>query len=149
MGLRRPSIADEVIRLSSDYHGLEHFQWGGGFAVAGHHHDMGWRGREEISQLHFGIQAFEHLLGEIMHDTEHHHLYQQQLQQSVARLQLANRTDGLTGVLNRSYWQQQLSYEIQRAERYQHPLSLLLFDLDKFKPVNDEAGHKAGFTSLL
>ena len=72
----------------------------------------------------------------LIEDATDAYVYQQQLQQSVARLQLANRTDGLTGVLNRSYWQQQLSYEIQRAERYQHPLSLLLFDLDQGKITN-------------
>lgn len=85
----------------------------------------------------------------LIEDATDAYVYQQQLQQSVARLQLANRTDGLTGVLNRSYWQQQLSYEIQRAERYQHPLSLLLFDLDKFKQLNDRYGHLGGDAVLV
>lgn len=85
----------------------------------------------------------------LVEDATDAYVYQQQLQQSVARLQLANRTDGLTGVFNRSYWQQQLGYEIQRAERYQHPLSLLLFDLDKFKQLNDHYGHLGGDAVLI
>ncbi|GAB57324.1 sensor domain-containing diguanylate cyclase [Rheinheimera nanhaiensis] len=85
----------------------------------------------------------------LVEDATDAYVYQQQLQHSVARLQLANRTDGLTGVFNRSYWQQQLGYEIQRAERYQHPLSLLLFDLDKFKQLNDHYGHLGGDAVLI
>ena len=64
--------------------------------------------------------------------------------QSVMQLEHANRTDGLTGVYNRRYWQQQLQLELLRAERYQHPVSLLLFDLDKFKQLNDSYGHQGG-----
>lgn len=70
--------------------------------------------------------------------------YQQQLQSSMLQLELANRTDGLTGIYNRRYWQQQLQQELLRAVRYQHPLSLLLFDLDKFKQLNDTYGHQGG-----
>lgn len=83
-------------------------------------------------------------VGLLIEDATDAYVYQQQLQRSVAQLEQANRTDGLTGIYNRHYWQQQLSYEIQRAQRYQHPLSLLLFDLDKFKQLNDQYGHLGG-----
>lgn len=85
----------------------------------------------------------------LIEDATDAYVYQQQLQQSMAQLEHANRTDGLTGVFNRRYWQQQLNYEIQRAQRYQHPLSLLLFDLDKFKQLNDDYGHQGGDTVLV
>lgn len=85
----------------------------------------------------------------LIEDATDAYVYQQQLQQSVIQLEYANRTDGLTGVYNRRYWQQQLGYEIQRAERYQHPLSLLLFDLDKFKDLNDQYGHQGGDFVLI
>ncbi|WP_333606382.1 sensor domain-containing diguanylate cyclase [Arsukibacterium sp.] len=85
----------------------------------------------------------------LIEDATDAYVYQSQLQQSNQQLELANRTDGLTGVLNRRYWQQQLSYEVQRADRYQHPLSLLLFDLDKFKLLNDHYGHQAGDLVLI
>lgn len=80
----------------------------------------------------------------LLEDATDAYVYQQQLQQSAMQLQHANRTDSLTGVYNRCYWQQQLGYEIQRAERYQHPLSLLLFNLDKFKDINNRYGHLGG-----
>lgn len=76
-------------------------------------------------------------------------VYQQQLQSSMLQLEQANRTDGLTGIYNRRYWQQQLQLELQRASRYQHPVSLLLFDLDKFKLLNDTYGHQGGDTVLV
>ena len=85
----------------------------------------------------------------LIEDATDAYVYQQQLQQSMAQLEQANRTDGLTGVFNRRHWQQQLGYEIQRAQRYKHPLSLLLFDLDKFKQLNDEYGHQGGDTVLV
>lgn len=85
----------------------------------------------------------------LIEDATDAYVYQQQLQQSVLQLEYANRTDGLTGVYNRRYWQQQLEYEIQRAERYEHPLSLLLFDLDKFKDLNDRYGHQGGDFVLI
>ncbi|HEX5793790.1 MAG TPA: diguanylate cyclase [Rheinheimera sp.] len=85
----------------------------------------------------------------LIEDATDAYVYQHQLQQSMVQLELANRTDGLTGVYNRRYWQQQLGYEIQRAMRYQHPLALLLFDLDKFKQLNDHYGHQGGDAVLI
>ncbi|MBU1311376.1 MAG: diguanylate cyclase [Gammaproteobacteria bacterium] len=76
-------------------------------------------------------------------------VYQQQLHNSMQQLEQANRIDGLTGIFNRRYWQQQLQLELQRATRYQHPLSLLLFDLDKFKQLNDTYGHQGGDAVLM
>lgn len=71
-------------------------------------------------------------------------LYQQELQRNMQALQQANRMDGLTQVFNRSYWEQLLNAEILRARRYHQPLSLILFDLDKFKQLNDIYGHQGG-----
>ncbi|MDP5144422.1 GGDEF domain-containing protein [Rheinheimera baltica] len=85
----------------------------------------------------------------LIEDATDAYVYQQQLQHSMAQLELANRTDGLTGVFNRRHWQHELGQEIQRAKRYQHPLSLLLFDLDKFKRLNDQYGHQGGDAVLI
>jgi hypothetical protein len=52
--------------------------------------------------------------------------------------------DALTGLPNRYQMDSTLSYEIERAERYGHPLSMAIFDLDDFKRVNDTWGHSAG-----
>jgi diguanylate cyclase (GGDEF)-like protein len=57
--------------------------------------------------------------------------------------QLAFR-DGLTGIFNRRYFDQKMREELERATRYQQPLSVLMIDIDHFKTVNDEFGHLLG-----
>ncbi len=58
-------------------------------------------------------------------------------------LSLANR-DGLTGVANRRFFDEFLKKEWARAQRNQHPLSLILLDIDHFKSINDTFGHQEG-----
>ena len=53
-------------------------------------------------------------------------------------------TDPLTGLRNRRYLDSHLGRMIDRARESRSPLSLLAFDLDRFKAVNDEFGHAAG-----
>lgn len=52
--------------------------------------------------------------------------------------------DGLTGIYNRRYFYETLHREISRSQRYVRPLSLVVFDIDFFKSVNDTHGHLAG-----
>src|SRR6476469_5704094 len=52
--------------------------------------------------------------------------------------------DGLTQVFNRRYFLEQLDREVSRAKRYRRSLSLVMFDIDRFKGVNDSFGHLAG-----
>jgi diguanylate cyclase (GGDEF)-like protein len=54
------------------------------------------------------------------------------------------RTDVLTGLSNRRHAEEVLSDETARSQRYGHPLSVILFDLDDFKSLNDDLGHDAG-----
>lgn len=58
-------------------------------------------------------------------------------------------TDGLTGLWNRRYLNLVLRKEIERAERFRRPLSMLLLDIDHFKRVNDDHGHLAGDEVLV
>ena len=52
--------------------------------------------------------------------------------------------DRLTGVHNREYFMKRLIQELERANRFQLPLSLLMVDIDNFKQVNDMLGHPQG-----
>lgn len=53
-------------------------------------------------------------------------------------------TDELTGLYNRRHFIQLAEKEVDRAVRYRHPQALIMFDLDRFKQVNDTYGHPAG-----
>jgi len=52
--------------------------------------------------------------------------------------------DPLTGIFNRVYLTERLHQEIKRSQRYGHPLSVIMCDIDHFKDVNDLHGHRAG-----
>jgi diguanylate cyclase (GGDEF)-like protein len=52
--------------------------------------------------------------------------------------------DGLTGLFNKRYFNEAHERELQRAVRYGRPISILLFDIDHFKNINDRFGHVAG-----
>ncbi|GEM_PF-1640624 len=53
-------------------------------------------------------------------------------------------TDGLTGIYNHRYFQDRLELEMERATRYNRPLSLAMLDLNDFKRYNDVYGHQQG-----
>jgi len=71
-----------------------------------------------------------------------------QLQQRLSQLEQLVATDRLTGVWNRSHFDRMIELELSRSNRYQHPLSLILLDIDHFKQVNDRFGHAAGDSVL-
>jgi diguanylate cyclase (GGDEF)-like protein/hemerythrin-like metal-binding protein len=61
-----------------------------------------------------------------------------------ASLEALALKDELTGVLNRHSLDQTVAAEMERQDRYQTPLSLIMFDLDHFKRINDLFGHDRG-----
>lgn len=64
--------------------------------------------------------------------------------QTEEQLRLMSITDPLTGVYNRRFLQETLLKELHRAERHAESFSLIAFDLDRFKQVNDLYGHATG-----
>jgi len=59
-------------------------------------------------------------------------------------LESLSRTDMLTQLNNRGYWEECLSQEFMRFHRSKQPCTLIMFDIDHFKKVNDTYGHQAG-----
>lgn len=68
----------------------------------------------------------------------------QQLNITEQKMRLLATTDSLTGILNRRYFFERAQNELERALRYGYSMSLLILDIDHFKPVNDRFGHQAG-----
>lgn len=65
------------------------------------------------------------------------------------RLKELSITDGLTKLFNSRHFYNQLKSEVGRCTRYQHPLTLLILDIDHFKDYNDAYGHLEGDKVLL
>jgi len=65
------------------------------------------------------------------------------------KLQKLAITDGLTRLYNSRSFYSQLELEVDRFNRYQHPLTLLLLDIDHFKDYNDKYGHLEGDKVLV
>ena len=67
----------------------------------------------------------------------------------IERLKKLSIRDPLTELYNSRHFYAQLEDEIQRSERYLHPLSLIFIDIDNFKTINDTYGHMVGDQALL
>ena len=74
---------------------------------------------------------------------------QDQLWQRNAELDLMSRTDSLTGLYNRWHLDDVIALESSTARRHSDELSVVLFDIDHFKNVNDTYGHPAGDLVLV
>ena len=70
------------------------------------------------------------------------------VQQRLAEVELLADRDALTPVLNRRAFVRELTRTLAFCERYQAPASLVFFDMDGFKAVNDSWGHAAGDAAL-
>ncbi len=65
-------------------------------------------------------------------------------EQLTGRLTHMATTDALTGLANRRHGEYLLELEVRRARRYKVPLALIVFDVDRFKAINDQYGHPVG-----
>jgi two-component system, cell cycle response regulator len=82
--------------------------------------------------LKIGAAIFKFLTGAGIEASYHEEIYRMTI------------IDGLTGVHNKRYFLEFLEREIARCARHQRPLSLLMFDIDHFKQINDTHGHLTG-----
>jgi diguanylate cyclase (GGDEF)-like protein len=69
---------------------------------------------------------------------------QARLNQTLETLAAQSERDALTGIYNRRKLEQTLEAEVLRANRYRHELSVVMFDIDHFKRINDTHGHLIG-----
>jgi len=70
--------------------------------------------------------------------------YSAHLEELSQRLRSLAYQDSLTELYNHRYFYEQLSHEVERANRYGRPVSVILLDLDDFKAINDTYGHLMG-----
>jgi diguanylate cyclase (GGDEF)-like protein len=91
-----------------------------------------------------GVSDRVERLGIVVYDVTESALARRKLEAARSELQKLSRTDALTGLCNRGYWEEQLQAEWRRAQRTHEPLSLVMFDIDHFKNINDQYGHPVG-----
>ncbi len=72
-----------------------------------------------------------------------------ELEEVNTELKRLSQTDRLTNLNNRGFWEECLKKEFQRQRRTKNTSSLLIFDIDHFKHVNDNYGHAAGDEAIL
>ena len=102
-------------------------------------------GKRELAQLPVGrndevgdlLLGFNHLVAKL-------HEKEAALHSTMKRLDQLASTDVLTGAWNRRQFDQMAESELARSQRYGHPISLMLLDLDRFKKINDNFGHAEG-----
>ncbi|MGB1799988.1 MAG: diguanylate cyclase [Gammaproteobacteria bacterium] len=80
----------------------------------------------------------------IIYDVTDVAVSKKELEESNQCLTMQSRTDQLTQLYNRGYWELRVKQEFARFKRYGKKDSLIMFDIDHFKKVNDTYGHLAG-----
>ncbi len=86
---------------------------------------------------------------ETLQDITEQKLAEERLRDSEERYRVLSITDGMTGLFNARHFAQRLREEMERSERYRHPLALMVMDVDNFKQFNDTWGHVEGDQVLI
>ncbi len=86
----------------------------------------------DSDQVRFGDAIYKFLWGSNIESAYHEAIHNMAIQ------------DGMTGIHNKRYFTEFLEREIAVASRHGHPLTLVMFDVDHFKKINDTSGHLAG-----
>jgi len=110
------------------------------------------QGKEEVESL---MRSFSAMLSTIEQQAAEINQYASRLdsaykeiETSSAQLKEFSFKDEVTGLYNRRFFSIRLEEEVSRYRRFNHPVSVVLLDLDGFKAINDELGHAAGDETL-
>jgi diguanylate cyclase (GGDEF)-like protein len=110
------------------------------------------RRRDEVGTL---MTSFDKMLATIEQQAAEINTYAnrldaayKELESTNARLKETSFKDEVTGLYNRRFFSLRLEEELSRYRRFNHPVSVVLLDLDGFKGVNDEYGHTVGDDTL-
>lgn len=99
------------------------------------------KANEELSRLNFSCET---LIIEFRESQQKAEKLATELKEANARLRNAAFIDDLTGLYNHRFFQEALLGELASSGRYRHPVSIIMFDVDYFKRVNDTYGHQSG-----
>jgi diguanylate cyclase (GGDEF)-like protein len=101
---------------------------------------------EELNDLN---NSYELLVMELREAKDKAEKLANELQNANRRLQDLAFRDGLTGLYNHRYFQEEMDKELDRSKRYERVFSLIIFDIDHFKRINDTFGHPVGDHVLI
>ncbi|HEB28886.1 MAG TPA: sensor domain-containing diguanylate cyclase [Porticoccus sp.] len=93
--------------------------------------------------LHSAVDQVEKV-GIVVYDVTDSAVSRGKLEQAKDELLVLSRTDKLTTLWNRGYWEERLIEEFRRNQRSKNEVSLVMFDIDHFKNINDTYGHVVG-----
>ncbi len=95
---------------------------------------------EDVHLEKISINGYDYIVATSVNITER--------KQAEMQLKLLATRDELTGVWNRRFFMEATQKELERSQRYNIPLTLLMFDIDFFKRINDTFGHQTGDQAL-
>lgn len=101
---------------------------------------------QQLGQLNL---SYELLVLELKEAKEKAERLAAELRIANSRLKELAFRDGLTGLYNHRYFQEMLEKQLSQSQRYQSELSLVMFDIDLFKNINDTYGHPVGDLVLI
>ena len=110
-----------------------------GLPMGGPDHTIWFEGR--IQALDFKVDGEDAVLWVASNISARHEMEE--------KLRILSQTDSLTGLWNRRRFAEMATEELTRALRYAHPVSVLIFDIDHFKRINDNFGHLVGDEVLV
>ncbi len=136
------NIAAGGLRLFAYGLGTSLLGWLLGFALFGWHPQ--WLSSQEVIYASLPLLViYPLLIGTITYR------FAMQLHSQKELLKRISRTDGLTGLFNRSYWEERVRNLLHLERRQEQSLCLLMLDVDHFKAINDTWGHGTGDQILV